>query len=73
MDAEEKEIREQLRDVFVCKICGMPKTHHRLYGYRCSINPEHDDMENERDYEARNLRRRATKERLAKRGIKIEW
>lgn len=30
--------------VFTCPICGMPKVHHRLYGYRCSTNPEHDDI-----------------------------
>lgn len=34
----------RLRDVFTCPICGLPKTHHRLYGYRCSVNPEHDEM-----------------------------
>ncbi len=34
----------RLRDVFTCPICGVAKTHHRLYGYRCSVNPEHDEM-----------------------------
>lgn len=30
----------------ICTICGIPKTHYRLYGYRCS-NPEHHEMESE--------------------------
>lgn len=36
-----EKIRRELKDVFTCKICGQPKTHHRLYGYRC-WNPEHN-------------------------------
>ena len=32
----------RFRDAFICPICGMPKTHYRRYGYRCSVNPEHD-------------------------------
>ena len=31
-----------IENVFTCPICGQPKTHHRLYGYRCG-NPEHAD------------------------------
>ena len=69
MDTEEKTIREQLRDVFVCKICGMPKTHHRLYGYRCSVNPEHDEIEN--NIIVYNPRRYG--KAWMKREIKIKW
>lgn len=36
------ELHEEMRDVFTCSICGRPKTHHRLYGYRCD-NPEHNE------------------------------
>ena len=37
-------IADLLRDMRTCPICGTPKIHHRLYGYRCSVNPEHDEM-----------------------------
>lgn len=40
------EIEAIMKDVFTCPICGRPKTHHRLYGYRCE-NPEHQAMEDE--------------------------
>jgi GTP-sensing pleiotropic transcriptional regulator CodY len=42
-----EEIRKELKKVFTCQICGMPKMHHRLFGYRCNVNPEHDKMEHE--------------------------
>lgn len=42
----ESDFNEELKKVFTCQICGMPKTHHRLYGYRCD-NPEHAEMEHE--------------------------
>lgn len=41
---KDKIIAGLLRDMRVCPICGTPKTHHRLYGYRCSLNPKHDEM-----------------------------
>lgn len=38
-----------LQRVFTCQICGQPKTHHRLHGYRCH-NPEHAELERERQF-----------------------
>jgi len=62
---ELEEIRKELRKVFTCQICGMPKTHHRLYGYRCN-NPEHAEMERnlemrEQDYNRNNKREKRNK------------
>jgi len=41
---EDFDIHEKLKDVYTCKICGRPKTHHRLYGYLCE-NPEHNNRD----------------------------
>ncbi len=35
-------LRQLLEDAFICPLCGMPKIHYRLHGYRCT-NPEHDE------------------------------
>lgn len=51
--------RPRLHDAFICPICGTAKTHHRLYGYRCSVNPEHDEM-------ARNMSEKQLAEARAK-------
>lgn len=32
------------RSLFTCPVCGLPKVHYRLGGYRCS-NPEHNGVE----------------------------
>lgn len=44
MFSELEPFKKQLRDVFICPICGATKAHHRLYGYKCPHNPEHDEM-----------------------------
>lgn len=33
----------QLRNAFICPICGMPMVHHRLRGYQC-FNEEHNQI-----------------------------
>lgn len=35
MHKPEPDTMELLRSVFICEKCGLPKTHYRLYGYRC--------------------------------------
>lgn len=42
----EDDFQALIKSVYTCPICGMHKTHHRLYGYRCN-NPEHAEMEHE--------------------------
>ena len=40
-----EQIQDRLNQLYqnlICPICGMPKIHYRLYGYRCS-NPEHNE------------------------------
>lgn len=52
-----REAQERLQRVFTCQICGQPKTHHRLYGYRCH-NPEHHEQEralDERSWKPKDL------------------
>lgn len=45
-DIEIERLKTELRKRLTCPICGRPKTHYRLYGYRCD-NPEHQELENE--------------------------
>lgn len=40
---ELEDIHAMLKRVTTCPICQRPKTHHRLYGYRCNT-PGHDEM-----------------------------
>ena len=40
----DEDFHAMMKRVTTCAICGMTKTHHRLYGYRCD-NPEHAEME----------------------------
>ena len=56
-----EEMNKKLRDVFTCPICGQPKVHYRLYGYRCQ-NPEHHEVEQE-------MRRKAIMEAVRRRGL----
>lgn len=42
----DEDFQAMMKRINTCPICGMQKTHHRLYGYRCD-NPEHAAMEEE--------------------------
>lgn len=39
-------VQDEIRNVYICRICGRHKTHYRLYGLRCDI-PGHSEQENE--------------------------
>jgi hypothetical protein len=43
---------DKLRQVMFCRVCGEPKMHTRLDGYRCH-RPRHHDIE--RDIQARAI------------------
>ena len=54
---EMDKLQERLDSFMTCSICGQPKAHHRLYGYRC-INPEHAGQENlEMEFKRDTMRR----------------
>jgi hypothetical protein len=57
LQVELQELQAELRNVFTCPICGFPKTHYRLYGYRCSINPEHDEIVHQQNWNVQQKKR----------------